>query len=246
MVRQMMLSPKPTSLVLVGVLFISIFPSSGLAEQYSTGSEELNTLKEISLDLLQSQKSTEFGQLKVDNGTIYYPWASRQKIGMRSTLTGSMSKSTSKNEEVLLDNDHPSATVQDVSAINSVKRRDLVFRDSQTIGSLDQSLLNSLDIDVIGAETGDKRSSVATNVDDLGDELNPSQSAEFPENADYDNLLGGDLSKSARNYLNVDVSGISVSAINTVNGGSAVATSNIIIEPVQIINCDQAVRDKLI
>ena len=39
------------------------------------------------------------------------------------------------------------------------------------------------------------------------------------------------------NNLNIDVSGISVSAINTVQGGSAVATSNIMIKPVQIIIC---------
>ena len=34
--------------------------------------------------------------------------------------------------------------------------------------------------------------------------------------------------------MNIDVSGISVTALNTVEGGSAVATSNIIIRPVQI------------
>jgi hypothetical protein len=39
------------------------------------------------------------------------------------------------------------------------------------------------------------------------------------------------------NYSNIDVSGIDVKAINTVEGGSAVVTSNIVIEPVQIVNC---------
>ena len=47
------------------------------------------------------------------------------------------------------------------------------------------------------------------------------------------------------NNLNIDVSGISVSAINTVQGGSAVATSNIIIKPVQIIICPSEVEEKL-
>ena len=37
------------------------------------------------------------------------------------------------------------------------------------------------------------------------------------------------------NYLSIDIHDISVRAINTLDGGSAVATSNIIIEPVQII-----------
>lgn len=237
-----MSSPKPTSLVLVGVLFISIFFGLGLAEQYSTGSEEINKLKEISSDLISSQKSTDLGQLKVDNGMIYYPWASRQTMGMRNTLPRSMSQSPAKNEELLLDRFHPSATVQDISAINSVKKRDLVFRDSQTRGSLDQGLVNSLDIDVIGTETGSKWS----DIDHLDNVINRSQRMEIPENADYDHLSAGDRTKNAGNYLNVNVSGISVSAINTVEGGSAVATSNIVIEPVQIIVCDQAVRDKLI
>ena len=49
----------------------------------------------------------------------------------------------------------------------------------------------------------------------------------------------------AGNYLSVDVHDISVSAINTMQGGSAVATSNIIIEPVQIIVCPSEVDVKL-
>jgi len=47
------------------------------------------------------------------------------------------------------------------------------------------------------------------------------------------------------NYSNIDVSGIDVKAINTVEGGSAVATSNIVIEPVQIVNCPGEVEEKL-
>jgi len=47
------------------------------------------------------------------------------------------------------------------------------------------------------------------------------------------------------NNLNIDVAGISVSAVNTVQGGSAVATSNIIIKPVQIIICPSEVAEKL-
>jgi hypothetical protein len=41
--------------------------------------------------------------------------------------------------------------------------------------------------------------------------------------------------RSQVNNLDIDVSGISVRAINTVPGGTAIATSNIRIEPVQII-----------
>ena len=47
------------------------------------------------------------------------------------------------------------------------------------------------------------------------------------------------------NRLDINVRGISVRAINTVEGGSATATSNIIIEPVQRIELSSQARDKL-
>ena len=47
------------------------------------------------------------------------------------------------------------------------------------------------------------------------------------------------------NNMDIDVSGISVRAINTVPGGKATATSNIIIKPVQILVCPSEVEEKL-
>jgi hypothetical protein len=47
------------------------------------------------------------------------------------------------------------------------------------------------------------------------------------------------------NNMNIDVSGISVRAINTVPGGKAMATSNIVIKPVQILVCPSEVEEKL-
>ena len=47
------------------------------------------------------------------------------------------------------------------------------------------------------------------------------------------------------NRLDIRVTGISVRAINTVEGGSATATSNIIIEPVQRIEVSSQAKDKL-
>jgi hypothetical protein len=41
--------------------------------------------------------------------------------------------------------------------------------------------------------------------------------------------------KSSMNNMNIDVSGISASAINTAEGWSAVVNNNIIIKPVQVI-----------
>ena len=53
------------------------------------------------------------------------------------------------------------------------------------------------------------------------------------------------LEGQLRNRLDIRVSGISVRAINTVEGGKATATSNIIIEPVQIIQLPCQAADKL-
>lgn len=51
--------------------------------------------------------------------------------------------------------------------------------------------------------------------------------------------------ESRGNFLGIDVSGITVSAINTMERGSAVATSNIIINPVQIFHLAPEVEEKL-
>ena len=225
--------PKPTSFLLVGAIFISLLLGLGLADQYSNSSAKLNMLEEISSDLIPPQKITDLGQLKIDNDTIYYPWASRHTLGMLPR-SASSSGSSAKNEEIFMSNSHPSARVPDLSAINSEQNRDLHFNDSQDGGYEDQRLVNSLDIDVVG--TGNNAQAnhpkIGSETDDLG----------LQNNAAIDQRPG---SKQVGNYLNIDVSGISVSALNTVEGGSAVATSNIIIEPVQILLCDTAVRDKL-
>ena len=57
----------------------------------------------------------------------------------------------------------------------------------------------------------------------------------------------GKTAKSVQlgNNMNINVNGITVSAINTVEGGSAVATSNIVIKPVQIIISPSEVEEKL-
>ena len=60
-----------------------------------------------------------------------------------------------------------------------------------------------------------------------------------------DQSLDGDWKGHFGNYMGIDVSGISVQAINTMEGGSATATSNIIIEPVQIIDIAPEVGEKL-
>jgi hypothetical protein len=229
--------PKPTSVLLVGAIFISLLSGLGSAEQYSNSSAELNKLKEIFSDLIPPQKYTDRGLLKIDNDTIYYPWASRHAIGINFPLSHPVSRSSAKSEYVLMNNSHPSASVSDLSAINSMITKDLRFNDTQNGESEDQQLVNYLDIEVVGK--GDNNRVVSPKIGSEADDIG------LDNDAAFDQRPGDNNSKHAENYLNIDVHGISVSAINTVKGGNAVATSNIIIEPVQILVCDPAVRDKL-
>jgi hypothetical protein len=202
---EMKISTKPTSLVLVGILFICIFLTPALAEPQPSGLEQLNKLKEHSL-----QKSSDYGILKVGADTISFPWYGRQTLPMRPALSGSIL--TSK-EEILMNSSHSMANLQDLSAINSLNQRDLLYKDSQNGDPNFQGLANSQDISVSGK--GNDKSNLGWQEDGIG------------------------------NYLSIDVHDISVSAVNTMKGGSAVATSNIIIEPVQIIVCPSEVEEKL-
>jgi hypothetical protein len=208
----MKISTKPTSLVLVGILFICIFLTPVQAEQQLNGQEQLNKLKEHHL-----QKSSDLGILKVGADTIYFPWSGRQILSARPNLPDSASASL-KREEIMMNSSNSTANVGDLSAINSIKQRDLQYKDPPN-GS-DQRLANSQEISVSG-KGNDKSADTVSKL----------------ENSDLHHV---------ENYLSIDVHDISVSAINTMDGGSAVATSNIIIEPVQTIVCPSEVDDKLI
>ena len=218
----MKVSTKPTSMMLVGILFICIFLTPALAEPQLNGLEQLNKLQE--------HHHSDLGMLRVGVDTIYFPWSSRETLSLCPDLPGSISTSL-KKEEILMDRSNSTADVHDLSAINSLKQRDLLYKDSQNGDPDYQGLVNSQDISVSGK--GDDKSA---------DEV---AKMEWQE----DSIGGRELDNSdihhAGNYLSVDVHDISVSAINTMQGGSAVATSNIIIEPVQIIVCPSEVDVKL-
>ena len=79
------------------------------------------------------------------------------------------------------------------------------------------------------------------------EELFPNHSLESSSNCSDPDLRSQDTSPDGLflNRLDIRVSGVSVRAINTVEGGKATATSNIIIEPVQIIQIPCQAVDKL-
>ncbi|MFZ2471773.1 MAG: hypothetical protein WAW52_07505 [Methanothrix sp.] len=209
----------------MGLLFTYIFLTSALAEQQLSGLEQINKLK-----VHHPQTSSDLGMLKVGADTIHFPWSSRETLPVRPDLSGSISTSA-KKEEILMDSSNSTANMRDLSAINSLKQRDLLYRDSLNGDSNDLGRANSQNISVSGTGNNKSADTVAK--------------MEWQE----DGIGGRELDNSdmhhAGNYLSVDVHDITVSAINTMQGGSAVATSNIIIEPVQIIVCPSEVDAKL-
>jgi hypothetical protein len=205
---------NPTSLMLVGILFIYIIFTPAIALQQPSSQEQLNKLID------QQENRPDLGMLKVGAETINFPWSRQEDLHVHPNLPGPKSRSL-KKEEIVMNSTNPTANVQDIFAMNSLKQRDLTYKDSQEKDANYEGPVNSQEISVSDIEN---------------DELEESIGGEEPDNSKMHN---------AGNYLSIDVHDISVSAINTIQGGSALATSNIIIEPVQIIVCPPEVGVKL-
>ena len=107
-------------------------------------------------------------------------------------------------------------------------------------------LVNSIDVRVSGNDQDKKvwpEDSLGHNdIEGLVD--NAFNSRDENSSTDGQPVGSKDL-KQLGNNMDIDVSGITVSAINTVQGGSAVATSNIVIKPVQVIVYPSEVEEKL-
>jgi hypothetical protein len=166
--------------------------------------------------------------------------------GIRSNLFDGLPSSEPVDKKIALNATHSKEQVQDLVAMNTVAQRDIVYDDVQRSDLHDQGRGNSMDIEVAGNGQGEQ-----DGVERMGpdDEL-----ANFIEErvdaatASSVNHAGRDNAQSTRylgNSLNIDVHGITVTATNTVPGGSAIATSNIKIEPVQIIMNPSEVSERL-
>ncbi len=221
------MSKLPASLALVGIIFIFIFVSSASSVPQLDVNEQLNKFRDNSVHSRLYDNSPEWGVLQAGGETIYFPWHGSSLPG-RPAISSSASMSPVR-EEIIMDANNSSASLDDLLVINSVKERDVIERSSQNGDPEDGGLSNALFIDVGGRENqGDQ----ASNYD--------SESIE----ADGPGFGLGDL-KYAGNYLTVNVHDIKVTAVNSMPDGNAVATSNIIIEPVQTIVIPSEVHQKL-
>lgn len=214
----MKMSIVPISLGLVGIIFICVFAGSASSIPQLDVKEQLNKFKQNSIYSLGHDKKPEWGVLEAGGETIYFPWHGSSLPG-RAALPKSVSMSPVR-EEIIMDANNSSASLGDLLVINSVKERDVVQKSTQNGDPEDMGLSNALMIDVGGE----------------GHEADASDYEAY--NVDGDRRYAG-------NYLTVNVHDITVSAINSMPDGNAVATSNIIIEPVQTILIPSEVNQKL-
>ena len=154
---------------------------------------------------------------------------------------GEMRLSRPVNEEIDMTGDNSKEKVQDIEAINTIKQRTIVYDDVQRGDGVDKG--NSMNIEITG--NGQEKQSMMEMDDDFGNAIEEKVDAAFMSSMNQESRDKTGSIRSQVNNLNIDVSGISVRAINTVPGGTAIATSNIKIEPVQIIVESSEASEKL-
>ena len=240
--------PKSTSAMLVVSIFICVFMISSLAaaESRSSAEDRLNKIRDSNSNLIHFKEDSTLGKLQLADETITFPWASpKTSIFASNQASFIVPHSPPSNEKILMDRSHSEARLNDLSAINTVKQRDLIYEDSQNGDPGNSGLTNDLNIEVTGVEEEPRN--------ELDDDMSEDDGIEqLVDNALGSALVDNAASKygsfgtdSARNNLKIEVRGITTKAINTVEGGRAIATSNIIIKPVQIIVCSSEVEEKL-
>ncbi len=219
----------PTGRLLVGAVFICLLILQSMAMAQSPSNLP---------DLRKGLKESQCGPFNQD----HREWGMMPPYASDLRLDAMPSK-----EKISLNESASSEQVPELTAMNTARERDIIYNGEQYKDSDTQSPANSLDIAVTGQEET-KNPFPNENWDDSYiDQIVDSALSTSMENEGKNGQPARIISPSQPlgNNLDIDVSDISVRAINTVQGGSAIATSNIIIKPVQIIICPSEVREKL-
>ena len=243
--------PMHASALLVCVLFVflSLMGFSVAEETLLNTADSLNMIEEFHQNFIQHDHQSEpsLVQPQLSGKEIFFPSVSHQMGNFPPDL---MPHSQPLKETVTMNGSHSTRQIQNMYALNAKMQRDIVFDDAQSGDPMKRGLKNSVDVSING--NGQRPSKEDTwpdsRTDDSGIENtvdNAMVSKQHGDPVDYQSQTGSPEQQRLGNYMNIDVSGIEVRAINTVEGGNAVATSNIIIKPVQIINCPPEVEEKL-
>lgn len=217
----------PTGLVLVGAAFICLFLVMAVAS--ASNQTNLPDLFSQLKESVSAQRSSALHQSDLDL----------------------VPKLPPSKESISLSELNSSCQVSDLKSVNSVKERDIVCNEAQNGDPNAMGLVNNLDLSISGQKTEidrdwpveGPRDDIETIVDNA---LNSSSKSPLNLGMSPAQMVQSAEQVHLGNNIDVDVQGISVSALNTAEGGSAVATSNIIIKPVQIIVCPSEVEEKLI
>jgi len=235
----------PIGLMLMGATFICfcIVLSASAADTPANLPDLQSELKQSGSVPFGHPEADTMGQLKTAAGTINFPWSTEQNPNMQHHLRDLMPQSLPSRENVVLKGSSSEARVSDLKAINSVKQRDINYDEAQSGDPASHGLSNSLDVSIRGQEPAKND---VFGKDESGDDIEKIVDNAF-NNGTKNKQNDGKTAKSVQlgNNMNINVNGITVSAINTVEGGSAVATSNIVIKPVQIIISPSEVEEKL-
>ena len=219
----------PTGRLLVGAVFICLLISQSIA-----AAELPSNLP----DLQKGLKEAQSGPFDQD----HREWRT-MAIHPFSLLTN---PGPSK-EKIALNESNSHEQVSELDSMNSAKERDITYDGMQYKDSNAKAPANSLDIAVTG-QMETKNFIANENWDDGYIDRIVDSALSASTESEGKNGRPAKISAQSQplgNNLNIDVSGISVRAINTVQGGSAVATSNIVIKPVQIIVCPSEIAEKL-
>jgi hypothetical protein len=233
----------PIGLMLVGTTFICfcIMLSASASGVPANLPDLQSELKQSGSVPFGHSEGAAMGQLKTAGETINFPWVSEQVPDMQHRLRNLMPRSLPSKENVGLTGASTVSRVSNLKAMNSVKQRDINYDEVQSGNPESQGLGNSMDVSITGQEENGG----------FGDDGSGNDIEKIVDDAFSNGMKNkhndGKTAKSTQlgNNMNINVNGISVSAINTVEGGSAVATSNIVIKPVQIIISPSEVEEKL-
>ena len=240
--------PKPTGIMLVGILLVCFF-LQGLssAEKDSNAPYSIDDIEQFHSDFVHHKGIFVTGEIPLSNNEPKNPWSSSGDFGYGTKRPEIMPLRPPVQENIHLTGSHTGGQVGDLKAINSFGQRDIVYDESQASDSHASDLANSMAINIVGDGQPENKlpgKFSEDNMEGLVDTILLSNSDGNKDSGKEPAKKNGD--GRTGNYMDIEVSGITVSAINTIEGGSAVATSNIIIKPVQIISYPSEVDQKLV
>lgn len=187
----------------------------------------LSAISQFHSDFLNHNQDQSLGQLCHPQGNDAFQLMQDDEASFSHRIWPSSQPS---KEEIHMNESNPQEHIKGIDAINAQKERDIVY--DGLLASSDPATTTEIKV------TGNQGyvAGEFDEIDPAGDAIENEVDSAFARSkmGSMGGLPVGGQARSMNN-LKIDVSGVDIKAINTVPGGSAVANSNIIIKPVQVI-----------